>query len=520
MPQSKFSGLRFVGLLAGFSLFVSGCSQGPDSASLKDEVQSKLDTQFSADLFEVQSLTRNGSYPFSIKGDPKARLLVYFKAKIKFNKDYSLGQWDQLNAGSLGNLLGTTTEGVSGINPEGNKAGDIMKVFGTSTYIKEDGKWKSVRAVTPKQAKGRGRSDDGTSRSVAEGWLNELSDVYRGLENSGQAEQVAAFEHQIWQARRNIYMQVDQAEGRIGLLTGGEDSSYSSFGMSLHEVAKTKKLKYRDYRSAGSVANCQLVASQKTDFGIVQSDVAKAAFLAEAPFLGNTAGTELRSVCSLFPEAVQIVTLAKNNLTQLSDLIGKRVDIGPVGSGTEWNAGQILKAHGIAKEQLNAVSQLSSSKALKALEEGKLEAVFLTTAYPARPVEALATRIKIRLLPMSAKGIAELAEIGRFFPKMVIPANTYQDQTEAVPSLGVTAMVVTHKDTPEEKINGLLEMIFSSQEVIEANKSRAALAPFRAPKQASAGTPVTSYVTKDSARLGLTIPLHPTAQAWLRKQAK
>ena len=55
----------------------------------------------------------------------------------------------------------------------------------------------------------------------------------------------------------------------------------------------------------------------------------------------------LRALASIYPNAVQIVTLADSGVTSLSDLSGKRVSVGAPGSGTELSAQTILNANGI-----------------------------------------------------------------------------------------------------------------------------------------------------------------------------
>ena len=68
-------------LLAPFLILVlltAGCTRGPSSPTLQKEIQEKLDTRFKEGLFQVQQLSRSGSYPYTEKGDPTRRLVVYF----------------------------------------------------------------------------------------------------------------------------------------------------------------------------------------------------------------------------------------------------------------------------------------------------------------------------------------------------------------------------------------------------------------------------------------------------------
>lgn len=515
---------RRPGALAALVLagLIAGCGQGPDSAALTKEIQGKLDSQFGPGIFQVTNLVRNGSYPFSEKGDATPRLLLYFKARIEFLKDYSLTQYDKLNAGALATTLGATPGGIEGIEPDGNEKADVLKVFGTSTYAKgSDGGWlPSGRIATPEAAEGERRDEEGivATGSRSERWLAEMGQMYRELANDGKAQHLRSFEHEVWKARRSLLMRLDQLDGRLGLLTGGESSEYTAIGRTLDQVARAQKVPFRDYRSAGSLANCQLVGAGRVGFGITQSDVARMASAGTGLFAGGPPMEGLRAVCSLFPEAVQVVTLTDSPQgapTSLRALEGRRVALGPKGSGTRINAVEVLEAHGVDVSELAHAGHLSFDKSLAALEAGELDAVFMTMAYPARPIEELASRRPMRLLGLDPEIADTLSARRQGYPRVPIPAHTYPGQDEAVVSLGATAMVVTLATTPDAEVRKFLDLVLGSNQAVAKGRRQAAVRPLRPSRQVTQQSRVGSFISKKSAKLGLSVPLHPAAEAYL-----
>ena len=509
-------------LALGLALSVVGCGQGPDSSALTQEIQGKLDGQFGDGIFRVTSLQRNGSYPYSEKDDPTPRLLLYFKACIEFLQDYSLTQFDKLNAGALATSLGATPDGIEGIEPDGNELGDVLKVFGTSTYAQgSDGGWlPSGHIVVRESRSDENRDEEGTdtSGSRSERWLAEMGDMYRDLSNSGKTQHLRSFEHEVWKARRSLFMRLDQLDGRIGLLTGGESSEYTAIGRTLAQVARTQKVPFRDYRSAGSVVNCELVGEGRTSFGIAQSDVARMAATGTGLFAGRPPQDDLRAVCSLFPEAVQVVTLTDNPEgapKTIRSLEGRRVALGPKGSGTRINAMEILEEHGVQIHELAHAGHLSFEKSLAALEAGELDAVFMTMAYPARPIEELASRRPVRLLGLDAEVAERLSARRQGYPRVPIPAHTYPGQDEAVVSLGATALVVTLASTPDEDVRKFLDLLLGSNKAVARGRGQAAVRPLRPSKMITQESRVSSFISKKSARLGVSLPLHPAAEAFL-----
>jgi len=106
--------------------------------------------------------------------------------------------------------------------------------------------------------------------------------------------------------------------------------------------------------TGGSVYNINTIRGGELDMGVAQSDwqfhayngSGKKAFIDAGPY------KELRAVFSVHPEPISIVARKDSNIKHVSDLVGKRVNIGNPGSGTEatWNV--LWKAMGNTNKDL------------------------------------------------------------------------------------------------------------------------------------------------------------------------
>jgi uncharacterized protein len=94
--------------------------------------------------------------------------------------------------------------------------------------------------------------------------------------------------------------------------------------------------------SDGSVANIQRVKGGDSAFGLVQTDVAVAAFNGEGPFAAAGPAPKLRVVIALYPEAFTVVARADTGIRDFQDLPGKRVGIGTSGVGYNFTRDVIL----------------------------------------------------------------------------------------------------------------------------------------------------------------------------------
>ena len=132
---------------------------------------------------------------------------------------------------------------------------------------------------------------------------------------------------------------------KLNYATGGTSGTYYGFSGVIANVLNEKlkdTLNLKVESTGASKANIQMLASGDADIAIVQNDVMYYAYTGTDLFAGGDPITGFSAVCSCYPEYVQI--LAKKDITSIDQLAGKKVSVGDAGSGTEFNAKQILAA--------------------------------------------------------------------------------------------------------------------------------------------------------------------------------
>ena len=100
--------------------------------------------------------------------------------------------------------------------------------------------------------------------------------------------------------------------------------------------------------SGASVANAQLVGSGDADFALLQNDIAYYAYngVTLSAFQGKPV-KNMGGVFTIYPELVHVVATKASGIKGIRDLKGKKVVLGPQGSGTEANAIQVMESHGL-----------------------------------------------------------------------------------------------------------------------------------------------------------------------------
>jgi TRAP transporter TAXI family solute receptor len=185
----------------------------------------------------------------------------------------------------------------------------------------------------------------------------------------------------------------------VVLGTGPENGAYAEFGKRYVEELKRYGISVELRQTVGSRENLVLLrdGKQKLDLAFVQGGASET--------IRTRAEEEQEPVVSLgslFFEPVWIFYRADSfkEFTMLTQLRGKRVNIGARGSGTPGLMMRLLGANQIEREELQR-SMLTDQEAVIALLEGKLDAIVLIAAPEAAYVQMLLQTPGIRLLEMA-----------------------------------------------------------------------------------------------------------------------
>lgn len=289
----------------------------------------------------------------------------------------------------------------------------------------------------------------------------------------------------------------------FSMATGGTTGTYYPLGTAIANVIT----EYVDNvtveaRSTGaSVANINLLKDGQADLAFVQNDIAYYAYNGVQVFEGEKI-ENIRGMMALYPEHIQIVTLAGSGINSVADLAGKRVAVGAPGSGVEANAKQILEVYGLTFDDLALADNLSFKDAVQKLKNNQLDAAFLTAGYPTAAVSELAASKSIKLISIDDEHAQELMEKYPFYVQDVIPAGTYKGVDEEVKTVAVKAILIIRSDIPDDVVYNMLDAIFNHTDEIAKAHAKGAM------------------INLDNAVDGMSIPWHPGAEKYFKEKGK
>jgi TRAP transporter TAXI family solute receptor len=236
---------------------------------------------------------------------------------------------------------------------------------------------------------------------------------------------------------------------KVTMATAFKGSSFEYYGQQYREIFARFHIELELRETAGAVENVKLLQDPKSGVQI--------AFVLGGVSDGKHA-PGLLSLGTVYNNPYWIFYSSNEPFDRLSQLKGKRIAVGPVGSGTRYAAEQILSKGGINSETAT-LFPFAGSAAVKALNDGKVDVVWVVGAPDASATQAFLRDPNARLM------IFPRAEaFTRIFPelvRLVLPQGVVDIDRDIPPNdvtlIGTTTKVLVRSDLHPEIVQLLLQ---------------------------------------------------------------
>lgn len=258
---------------------------------------------------------------------------------------------------------------------------------------------------------------------------------------------------------------VAQEQEFISIGTGGVTGVYYPTGGAIcRMVNKDRKehgIRCSVESTGGSVYNVNTIRAGELEFGVAQSDVQYNAFNGAADFEEQGAFENLRAVFSVHPEPVTILARADASITNVTDLKGKKVNIGNPGSGSRATWEVVEETLGWSRDDLQLAAELKSAETGAALCDGKIDAYSWLVGHPSALTQETMSTCDANLVNVTDPTIDKLVEDNSYYRKATIPAGMYNNE-EDINTFGVAATFVTSADVSEEAVYVVVKAVFEN----------------------------------------------------------
>lgn len=480
-------------LTLAFCLLLAACGRAPDAEVLRQDVARQLDAAYGGQPFDIVELRRMGSAADNGAPAGETRRVVYYDLLLRVNKAITLGAWDQPGAASLVTLLGAGPRSIRGVKSGGNAAGDEIIAHGSAIYRQHEGGWTLVTPAAFRAAQAPAL-DDGAPAPVTRQLLESLEQITRSVPYSASSTAQRVVQQELERSVARINGRLARLQNGYPLAAGPDKGEYLAFGQALAQVARHEQVRVIPLLTEGSVDNIAMLRSGAAVVALTQADTAGQAYDGSGPFTNQGPFTGLRALGSLYPELVHIVARLDDGIASIQDLRGKRIAMGPADSAVRTTLETVLAAHGLQAGRDYTVVDTPAAAALPLLTDGTVDAVTQVIGIPATPLRAALAQAGLKLVPLDRSAIATLVQANPVLLPLDIPAGAYPNQPQAIPTVGMAALLVTTADLTRDEAAHVVNVVYrKGQDMLAAGSAQGA------------------QVSPANALVGLSVPMHDGA---------
>jgi TRAP transporter TAXI family solute receptor len=208
-----------------------------------------------------------------------------------------------------------------------------------------------------------------------------------------------------------------------------------------------------------SIHNAEQLDRGELEFGFMASNWIGRAFHGTYPFERRIA---LRMVAPANAGPMFFVVLVGSPLESIADFPGKRIAVGPRGSGMEQHVRTIFDALAIPFDSFTPV-YLSFAEGADALIAGEIDAQF-QPPIPNKVMTELSERADVRVLPYAPGQLEKLLEEVPFYRRVVMTQGIFRGVASDTAQIAVVNVLVTHERMAEPLVRDMATAIAANLE--------------------------------------------------------
>lgn len=272
--------------------------------------------------------------------------------------------------------------------------------------------------------------------------------------------------------------QAQEDKSFIAIGTGGPTGVYFQVGQAVCQMVHAEAAEGREEgmkhgircsapSTGGSTYNIGQVAQGELDFGVAQADWQYHAYNCSAEDK-VTCFEGLRAVFSVHPEPYQVIAAEGSGIQALTDLEGKRFNIGNPGSGQRGTTEELMQCHDWTVDTFAQATELTSTEQSSALCDGKLDAYGYTVGVPNAGVSVATDGCGAYIVGLKEDSCAQkLVDEHPYYSWATIPKGTYKTTDEDVTTFGVRATFITSAEVPEDVVYAVTKAVFENLETFQ-----------------------------------------------------
>ncbi|WP_043639084.1 TAXI family TRAP transporter solute-binding subunit [Nonomuraea candida] len=255
---------------------------------------------------------------------------------------------------------------------------------------------------------------------------------------------------------------------RISIATGGTTGVYYVYGGGL---AKQLKANIPDTNATASVTsasveNIKLLVSGKAQIGFSQADTAADAVNGKDTFTGPQ---PVKAIARIYDNYTHLVVSPGVEATEVADLKGKRVSLGPANSGTQVVARRVLEAAGLDPDADITKQQLSINESVQAVKDGTIDAFFWVGGLPTAGITDLASsKPDMKMIDTGGDVLARMqSAYGQQYVPLDVDMSTYK-LSGTIKTVGIANVLLVPSSMSDQLAYDITRTLFEKKAELSA----------------------------------------------------
>ena len=172
--------------------------------------------------------------------------------------------------------------------------------------------------------------------------------------------------------------------------------------------------------------------------------------------------------------------------------------MGAARSGTELNARAIFKAAGMDYSDFSKVEYLSFGESVELMKNRQIDATLQSAGLGVASIRDLASAIKIVVVAIPEEIVANVGS--ESYIADVIPAGTYDGQTEDVPTAAIPNFLISHSGVSDDLAYEMTKVTYEKLDNLKSTHN------------------AINTMDIKNAVTGMPAPIHPGAERYFKEQ--
>ncbi len=240
----------------------------------------------------------------------------------------------------------------------------------------------------------------------------------------------------------------------INIGTGSITGIYYPIGSTIckflmkNSHSDTEKIICSVASTTGGAYNINAMRNNDIDVGIAQSDWEYNAYYGQGIFKSKPM-QDLRLLLSMHKEYLTLVARKDSNINSVSDIKGKKVNIGAPGTGIRGMMVALMDVNGWTKKDFSVASELKTSEQAQALCDHKIDVMADVIGHPNGAIQEVTYSCDTVFIPIDDENIKKLQEKYPYYSFGIIPGNIYKGNPQDTKTIAVKASLLAKSDLDE-----------------------------------------------------------------------